>query len=122
MISMTVAFGPAEHGAWHFLFKHKKSVDDLLSSMKGDTGKVHIVDDFGQSAIIRIDQIHGVFVDDLLNSVEAIIQRSLHNARVQAKVQIRGNGDQELKSLTTLAGGGAMNGTPHMPLRRPASN
>jgi hypothetical protein len=113
MINMTVAFGPAEGGAWHLLFKDKTSADEVFKTLTSEGfGMVTVTDDFGTTACVNIDTVHGVVMQDYSQTGEADIQRGLHQARTQAKANSRGSADPELKGLAALNGRG-----PQMPMR-----
>ena len=113
MISMTVAFGPANGGAWNLLFKDKTSAYEAFKVFTSDgVGMATVSDDFGTIACVSLSSVHGVMMQDYSQSGEADIQRGLHTARTQAKANSRGSADPELKSLAVLNGRG-----PQMTMR-----
>jgi hypothetical protein len=91
MHMLTVVFGPTG-GSWAFMFKEsgadsavQKIVDALYH--RTSTPFVAINDDYGQSACILNEEIHGWMLEDLEISKIGQIERGLHQARVQAKAQ-----------------------------------
>ncbi len=97
MYSLSIHFGPNAM-VWQFLFKEKEKADDAYAIATAET--VHsffeITDDFGQKSQVVTHDIHGVLLEDLDLIEEARIQRSLSNARGQAKYNERVKADPML--------------------------
>lgn len=113
MFSLTIAFG---HGSWSFLFKDRdraKRAESLAISAANPEGAgAEIEDDFGQSATFIPGVILGVLFEELNQTKDAQVERSLYGARAQADLNRRASSDAALK----LASGGGMfgpNGMPH---------
>jgi hypothetical protein len=102
MYSLTISFGPSAT-TWAFLFKDKE---------KANLARVHVVeailheddfcieDEFGQIASWAKNTIHGVCLEDLDQSEEARIQRSLAEARLRAKLEQRASSDPVIRQAT----------------------
>lgn len=68
------------------------------SEMSKLRGSVNVTDDFGQSAHIDLEQLHGVMLEDMEQSKLAHIERALHQGRTQAKAQEMAADDAVLKA------------------------
>src|SRR5258708_30787587 len=86
--------------------------------LKPIDGKLVISDDFGQAGTIYVESLHGFLIEDLDLLEEARIQRSLSNARGQAKYNERAKTDPVIRTmnrhqpsmLTPFSGGQFGNG------------
>lgn len=96
MHSITIVFGPAGT-QWSFMFTAKNTADKAFATIEGNTPIVKIYDDFGQHAIFKAEDIHGVLSEDLDLSANGMIERGLHQARTNAKGQSRAQNDPALK-------------------------
>jgi hypothetical protein len=85
MISLSIVFGPAAGGAWGFMFNSKRTADIVLASLKSEDHLIEIADDFGQRALIVRESIYGILVEDMDIAADAVIERSLHQARTQVR-------------------------------------
>lgn len=100
MHSLTICFGPTGT-VWVALFKDAEKAQSVHDSV-GGTGApgsalLSLTDDFGQQLSIRADQIHGMLLDDMDQSLMAQVERGLHQARAQAKAQDRAMADPAIK-------------------------
>lgn len=102
MYSLTIHFGPNAL-QWQFLFKEKERLESYLTIFEMKVAFIDIADDFGQKANIRMDTVHGWLVEDIDLMEEARIQRSLADARAQAKLQQRARTDTVIRSAQTGA-------------------
>jgi hypothetical protein len=87
MYSLTINFGP-NGSAWAFLFKDKEKATaafELAMMNQQQSSDVAMTDDFGQTAIIVGDDIHGACLEDLDQVESARIYRSLAEERIKAK-------------------------------------
>lgn len=119
MHSLTVLFGPTG-SIVAFLFKEKEKAEKALTAIKSETGPfVTIEDDFGTRGEFKTDSIFGRVLEDLVGAGEAVIERSLQQAKTQYKAQNRAANDPSLK-FTAANGGFAINhpGAPGMPRRQ----
>ena len=107
MISVSVAFGPANL-AINFLFKTHDAAEQAKTAIEGVMGNivesVSVKDHFGQSATFRGISLHAVWLEDLDMGQEAIVERTINNARSQTKAQSRAASDPVLRFA---AGNGA---------------
>lgn len=92
MFSLTIQFGEGPT-AWNFLFKEiGKTVitaEAARIAMGDEKANIEIEDDFGQLGTIAGRDIKGVLLQDLDLLEESSIQRSLSQARAQAKMNDR---------------------------------
>lgn len=95
MYSLTIHFGPNAM-VWSFLFKEKEKAESAYGCATSD-GYLTIYDDFGQSAHFKEGAIHGALLEDLDLVEEARIQRSLANARCEAKFHQRAATDATIR-------------------------
>lgn len=100
MISITVNF--AKSGMWLFMFKSQKSADDCINSYKFSSAEFEIKDDYGQQAIIRKNEIHGILIEDMDLVSEAQIERSIRQARTQLKANNRASADPALRATAAV--------------------
>ena len=103
---------------WAFLFKEKEpaeiatgAVRAAISANKTDTfgnlaEAVSIEDDFGQNALMAVASIHGVMIEDMDLTQEAMIKLHLHNSHTQIKAQQRVQSDATIKAAQIGNGGG----------------
>ena len=109
MYSLTIHFGPSAM-VWQFLFKEEKKPGEaynafVTTQVEGGKGGVLIgSDDFGQSYAIPFNEISGMLIEDLDLVEEAQIQRSLVNARAQAKLNSRASQDPTLRAAQAMRG------------------
>lgn len=102
MHSLTIWFGPAA-AFCQLLFKTEEKatlaynayVDFNLS--EGTSGSLIGSDDFGQSFAFDLKTVSGILLEDLDQSQLGQIERGLHQARSQAKAQVRGMEDPVIK-------------------------
>ena len=104
MYSLTIHFGP-NAVCWQFLFKEDKrakaAYEQISEALK--TGLMtRVEDDFGQ--IGTMGSISGYLLEDLDLVEEAQIQRSLVNARAQAKLNSRASQDPTLRAAQAMRG------------------
>lgn len=104
MFSLTICFGPAAT-IWTMLFKEEEKAATFYDayintpvSHTDDRIPLTVTDDFGQRAVIDLNQIHSVMLEDMEVSQMAAIERGLHQARTQAKAQSRAMADPALKA------------------------
>ena len=83
MFAMTIVFGSSPV-PWTLLFKDEGQYNSAKSTfqMCGKGSVVQLSDDYGQQAVINRDDIHGVLFEDLSKSKLALIERALHQDRV----------------------------------------
>ncbi len=99
MYSLTIHFGPNAM-VWAFLFKEKKKAESEFAA--ADTALCageffRVEDDFGQIGVFGVGQAAGIMLEDLDQSEEARIQRSLLNARGEVKARQRASTDPVLR-------------------------
>lgn len=94
MFNVMVKF---EGGQWQFLFKDRGDASDVINRIASlpsdDRRAVVIVDDFGTEAAINAGIIHGAVLEDMSKTGEAAIERSMVQARNQARFQSKAQGD-----------------------------
>lgn len=99
MFSITFQFGP-QQTPWTLLYKEEQGMKNAL--MVFDSGHptelATISDDFGQTLRCRRNDVQGLLAEDMVLSGMAMIERSLHMAKVQAKLQSRAASDPEIKA------------------------
>ncbi len=81
MYSLTINFGPSG-SAWAFLFKDKENAEKASIPT---AGAYFVKDDFGQEAMMKVEDVHGWVLEDLDLIEAARIQRSLAEERVKIK-------------------------------------
>jgi len=93
MYSLTINFGPAGT-AWAFLFKDKEKAEQHAMSFLTNTDSLWwVTDDFGQDAKFRMNEVHGVCLEDLDLIETARIQRSLAEERLKIKFNAAAKSD-----------------------------
>jgi len=102
MYSLTIHFGPSAM-VWQFLFKEKAAAENAYGAATVN-GYFRIDDDFGQTGYFESSARHGVLLEDLDLVEEAQIQRSLVNARAQAKLNSRASQDPTLRAAQAMRG------------------
>lgn len=105
MFSITFQFGP-QQAPWTLLYKEEQGMQNAL--MVFDSGHptelATISDDFGQTLRCRRNEVHALLAEDMTMSAMAMIERSIHMAKVQAKLQSRAAADPEIKAAQRPAG------------------
>src|ERR1700693_4784093 len=101
MYNVTVIFGPGPI-AWSFLFKHVTSAKTFFEKFNGTDLIFNLEDEYGQKAAIFSNHIHGVLLEDMDETKNAQIERSLHQARVQLKANQMAQQDPALKFAATM--------------------
>ena len=117
MFNVMISFGPSGN-QWLFMFEKKESA--LKIRTDHTQAKLHdkmlvIVDDYGNEAEIMPHSIYGILIEDLTKVGDAAIERSLYQARAQAKGQNKAQNDPLLKLSAPMMQMPGMNG----PQRRP---
>jgi|SRR5215469_7165021 len=109
MFCMTIVFGQAT--AWSLLFKTEEALiaaqkiytDVGAFNMQGvPNGDVDITDDYGQRAIVRRSDIHGVMFEDMSQSKLAQIERGLHQMRTQIDANNQAKADPVLMAAMRM--------------------
>lgn len=116
MYSLTVLAGPVGSTV-QFLFKEEKDAKesrDLFRSATHDTDRISIKDDFGTEGDFRRSEVFAVLLESLAGSGDAVIERTLQQAKTNLKAQNKAANDPTLK--LHAAGGFPMNhpGAPTM--------
>ena len=113
MYSLTIHFGPNAM-VWAFLFKEHEKAKQWAYAARNSTAPPQIVieDDFGQIAKINTADIHGVLFEDLEQSEEARIQRSLAEARTRVKLEARAKTDPTIRQAMGAQGPGVLTPVP----------
>jgi hypothetical protein len=117
MFSLTIVFGPGPM-VWTLMFKER---DRAYSAavFPSDATMLNLVDDFGQDASIRIDDIHGTMIEDLEQSKLAHIERALHQARTKVKADELAQADPVIRSAAMRQGGAILQpAMPGMPFQQ----
>lgn len=99
MHTLTVVFGPG--GGWEFLFKTKEAADkayDAFTNKVRPSSEISIEDDYGQRAVFKNADWHGVMVADMNVSGQVVVERSLHQARMQNQA------NRQVQTDPTLSG------------------
>ena len=102
MHSLSIIVGPA---IWTLMFKTVENAQvayKCLTPEKAQMGAwvpsvVTATDDFGQTVSLRPESIHGLMFEDLDASKEAVVERMIHNAKVQAEAQQKASRDSSLR-------------------------
>ena len=106
MFCLTVVFGPAATN-WRLLYKTAEKADAAFNTLKRAPNKttefnpdirVELVDDFGQRAVFKTDEVSGAMFENLDESKVGVIEFSLHHARVNANTQQRAEADPALRA------------------------
>jgi len=100
--SLSVIVGPA---IWTLMFKTEEKAQAAYETLRPQPSmagafvppELEITDDFGQTIAARRDSIHGRLLEDLDVSKEAVIERMIHNAKVQAEAQAKASRDSSLR-------------------------
>ena len=118
MHSLTICFGPAAT-IWTLLFKDEESAKKAYLNTSEPAGVFACTDDFGQTVLLDTKEIKGALLEDMDISVNALVERGLHQARAQAKAQVRAMADETIKSATRAQNQGPAVYTPGgMPMGR----
>jgi hypothetical protein len=104
MFNVTVSFGDTKQ--WQFLFHNFDRAEAVIADFtKPESGRfLHVVDDFGNTALIGLDAINGILIENYVKSVDAAIERHMINARAQAKAQSKIAGDPLLRMVGQMNG------------------
>lgn len=98
MHSLSVIIGPA---IWVLAFKTEEKAREIhtyIADHAGDADtRLVVTDDFGQTMTLRCASVHGLLLEDLDVSKEAVIERMIHNAKVQAEAQAKASRDSSLR-------------------------
>lgn len=97
MYSITVALANTQI-VWTFMYKTKESADEAWKIPLSNETAIAFTDDFGQYAIIPVNQIAGALFEDLDQSKMAHIERSLHVERVKVAANRAAQADPVLKT------------------------
>lgn len=99
MFSITFQFGP-QQAPWTLLYKEAAGMTNALALLDSGhpTELATIGDDFGQLLRVRKNEVHALLAEDMTMSAMAMIERSMHMAKVQAKLQVRASTDPEIKA------------------------
>ena len=112
MHSLTICFGPAAT-IWTLLFKEETAAKAAYASAKGVSPLLFsVTDDFGQAIALDVREIKGLLLEDMDISVNALVERGLHQARAQAKAQVRAMADETIKSAARAQNQGPAVYTP----------
>ena len=117
MHMLSIVFGPSPV-PWALLYENETRAREALDRYKSyrDASphtSFEAEDDFGQTVDLKISMIHGVMLEDLEKSKNAMIQRGLHTARTQARAQQLAQSDPVLKAAQMSQG---------MPILQPMGN
>ena len=97
MYSLSIHFGTTI--IWTFLFKDKERAEvAYFEAINDNNAEARIEDDYGQRASINRENLHGVMLEDMNLLEEAVIQRSLFQARTQAKYNDRAKTDATIRA------------------------
>lgn len=105
MFSIAITYGPAAT-TWVLMYRDEKNAEDAwqkLTSPAIDThppvpGTHRLVDDFGQRLCIPTNEIKGLMFENMHESMNAHIERALHQARMQAKGSEQAENDSTLRA------------------------
>ena len=97
MFSITVALANTQI-VWTFMYKTKESADAAWHKRFNTGSFFTFSDDFGQSAQIPTESYGGALVEDLDQSKQAHIERSLHVERVKVQANRAAQSDPVLKT------------------------
>ena len=108
MHSLTIVFGPAGT-CWRLLFKTKENADtaygiidramnQATAPLRTEDPRAQIEDDFGQKALLSVEAIHGLMLEDLDQTKLAAIEMSVHNGRAQADAEQAMRADPKIMS------------------------
>jgi hypothetical protein len=92
---------------WAFLFKDLERAK-IANAQAKDDDYIIVEDDFGQFARIQTKQIHGTLLEDLEQSEEARILRSLAEARTRVKLEARAKTDATIRQAMNAQGPGVL--------------
>lgn len=100
MFNVTISF---DGGQWHFMFKDEERARALLAELIASTNDYIIIgDEFGAEAVIFRNIIRAIIIEDLSKSGEAQIERSMVNARNQAKFQNKAQSDTLVRMMQPM--------------------
>jgi hypothetical protein len=105
MHTVTIAFGAGNPIMWALLFNDKNRAEESFAAATSIADKVVLVDDFGQQAAFNTQSIHAVMLEDLDKSRLAHCERTLHQARTQAKAQELAESDSILRAARARQAG-----------------
>ena len=96
MHSLSIIVGPA---IWTLMFKTEEAAATAYDALhpEHDSTTATAEDDFGQAVALRRASIHGLMFEDLDASKEAVVERMIHNAKVQAEAQQKASRDSSLR-------------------------
>jgi phage tail tube protein FII len=105
MYNVMISF--AGSSQWQFLFHDKETARSVLRKYEEHNGKGEtftVKDDFGNEAVILTSVVNGIIVEDMSKCTDAAVERTLLQARGQAKAQSRAQADPALRILGQLNG------------------
>lgn len=105
MFNVIVAFKNSERN-WQFMFHDREKADNIVRDYHLETGSAYlpIADDFGSGAIIPLDSIAGILIEDMAKAVDAGVERGMFHLRGQAKTETKMKNDPALKLLAPMNG------------------
>jgi len=104
MHNIAVMIGPG--AVWMFLYKEEAGALKVLEDFENaepDT-IIQIKDDFGTTGRVRKTAVHGILYEDIQRTALSGIERSLHTARTNARLQQMANTDPTLKMAAMMNG------------------
>lgn len=116
MRSHSVGVKFKDNSQWGLLFKSSEKAQvafDLVCNSLNSTREagsfspqtiIHLNDDYGTQFAVIAGDVTGVLMEDLETVGEAVIERTLIQARTQAKANGRANADPTLKTDAILRG------------------
>jgi hypothetical protein len=117
MFSLTIVFGPGPT-VWTLMFKTEEAAEDAalavhstLQARGKDTNfspisAVSLNDDFGHSAEVTTESLHGFMLENLEQSKLAHIERELHLIRTQLKTKEIADADPQIRQARRNQQGG----------------
>jgi hypothetical protein len=111
MFNVMISFKGSQN-LWQLMFKKEDEARRIVDKFADGTAPIHIVDDFGTEAIIPLDCVAGILIEDMSRCGDAAIERTLYQARAQAQAQNKARNDPVLKLTASVAPQMPMNARP----------
>lgn len=105
MFNVIIAFKDSERN-WQFMFNDGEHAGKIVHDYEAGTALIPIKDDFGSSALIPLDSIAAILIEDLSKAIDAGVERGLFHMRGQAKTETKVRNDPLLKLAAARMNGG----------------
>ena len=108
MFSVSVFYGETGQQQCALMYRAVQEAERVFTTLTEGVGDTVLTDDYGFRILVRRDAIKAVIFEDMERAKMFYIERALHQARVNAKLQSMAQADPALKAA------GLLNSHPHM--------